>query len=69
MDEMILVVEEAAEGGFSARALGASICTEADDLASLPEAVRDAVLRHFEDEADRPAVIRLHRVQDHLIAV
>jgi hypothetical protein len=30
MSEIIFVVEEAAEGGFTAHALGASIVTEAD---------------------------------------
>ena len=32
MDEMIFMVENAPEGGYTARALGASIFTEADDL-------------------------------------
>ena len=56
MDEIIFVVEEAAEGGYSARALGASIFTDADDLEALQAEVRDAVLCHFEDAADRPRV-------------
>jgi hypothetical protein len=33
--ELIFVVEEAAEGGYTARALGAPIFTEADSLADL----------------------------------
>ena len=33
MDEVIFTVEEAPEGGFNARALGASIFTEAVTLA------------------------------------
>ena len=49
MEELIFVVEEAAEGGFTARALGASIFTEADTLAQLRSQVRDAVTCHFED--------------------
>ena len=69
MDEIIFVVEEAPEGGYSARALGAAIFTEADDLEDLQAAVRDAVRCHFEDEAVRPRVIRLHFVRDRLIAV
>ena len=69
MDEIIFVVEEAPEGGYSARALGASIFTEADDLEALQTEVRDAVLCHFDDEAARPRVIRLHLVRDRLIAV
>jgi len=69
VDEIIFVVEEAPEGGCSARALGAPIFTEADDIENLPAAVRDAVRCHFEDEAVRPRVIRLHFVRDRLIAV
>ena len=69
MDEIIFVVEEAPEGGYSARALGVPIFTEADDLEVLQMALRDAVLCHYEDEADRPRVIRLHFVRDNLIAV
>jgi hypothetical protein len=48
LDELIFVVEDAPEGGFTARALGESIFTEADDLPGLHEQVRDAVRCHFE---------------------
>jgi hypothetical protein len=66
--EVVFVVEEAPEGGYTARALGASIFTEADSPDELRERVRDAVHCHF-DEADRPSVIRLHYVREQLIAV
>jgi hypothetical protein len=69
MNEIIFVVENAPEGGYSAKALGHPIFTEADDLDALPDQVRDAVLCHFEDEAGRPRVIRLHFVREELIAV
>jgi hypothetical protein len=69
MDEIIFVVEESPEGGYTARALGTPIFTEADDLEALQIEVRDAVVCHFEDAADRPRVIRLHFVSDRLIAV
>lgn len=67
MKELIFTVEEAPEGGYTAQALGESIFTEADDLASLHESVRDAVRCHFEEQ-DRPKVIRLHFVRDEVIA-
>jgi hypothetical protein len=67
MDELIFQVEEAPEGGYMARALGASISTEADDLESLRGQVRDAVRCHFE-EGQGPRVIRLHFVRDEVIA-
>ena len=69
MDEIIFVVEEAPEGGYSARALGVSIFTEADDLETLQVELRDAVVCHYENEAERPRMIRLHFVRDSLLAV
>lgn len=56
MNEILFVVEKAPEGGFTARALGASIFTEAGSEPELREMVRDAVLCHF-DDGDRPEVI------------
>jgi len=67
MTEIVFLVEDAAEGGYTARALGESIFTEADDLDSLREMVRDAVRCHFDDEATRPKVIRLHLVRDEVL--
>ncbi len=58
MHEVIFVVEEAPEGGYTARALGVSIFTEADTLAELPAQLRDAVRCHF-SEGQAPKVIRV----------
>lgn len=60
MNELIFMVEEAPEGGYTVRALGESIFTEADDLPALHEQVRDAVRCHFE-EGRQPKVIGLRR--------
>jgi len=49
MSEIIFVVEEAPEGGLIARAVGASIFTQAVTMAELHERVRDAVRCHFEE--------------------
>lgn len=68
MDEIIFVVTEAPEGGFTAKALGEPIFTEADDELTLHENVRDAVRCHF-DAGEAPRVIRLHFVRDDVIAV
>ena len=64
--EVIFLVEEAPEGGFTARALGESIFTEAEDLADLHAKVRDAVRCHF-DEGGLPKIIRLHFVREEVI--
>ena len=68
MNEIIFLVENAVEGGLTARALGESIFTEADDLESLREQLRDAVDCHFEEE-NKPKVIRLHFVREEVFAV
>lgn len=66
MTEIVFVVEAAPEGGFTARALGVSIFTEADTEVELRAAVQDAVRCHFDDE-QMPKVIRLHFVRDELL--
>ncbi len=68
MNEVLFLVEPAAEGGYTARALGESIFTEADDLESLHEQVRDAVRCHY-DEGHVPSLIRLHFTHEEVIAV
>ena len=67
MTEIVFVVELAPEGGYTARALGESIFTEADTEAELRIAVQDAVLCHFEAGLS-PKLIRLHFVRDELLA-
>lgn len=68
MNEIIFLVEEAPEGGLTARALGPSIFTEADSIAELHDQVRDAVRCHFE-AGEAPQLIRLHFVREEVIAV
>jgi hypothetical protein len=68
MSEVIFVIEEAPDGGYLARALGASIFTEADSLVELRAAIRDAVACHYPD-GDRPKVVRLHFVRDEVMSV
>ena len=67
MDELIFLVENSPEGGYTARALGESIFTEAEDLSNLREQVRDAVRCHF-DDGQGPKIIRLHFVREEVIA-
>ena len=68
MNEIIFLVEEASEGGLTARALGHSIFTEAETLDELRRNVRSAVACHFE-EGSAPRVVRLHFVRDEVLAV
>ena len=66
MNEIIFLVEESPEGGYSARGLGHAIFTEADSWPELAEAVREAVACHF-DGQDTPRIIRLHLVREEVI--
>lgn len=61
--EIIFLVEESAEGGYEAKALGYSIYTEAENLGELKQAIKDAVPCHFEGK-DIPRVIRIHMAKD-----
>lgn len=66
MNEVIFLVDEAPEGGYTARALGESIFTEADDLGELRDLVRDAARCHFEED-QAPKLIRLHFVREEVL--
>ena len=50
MNEIIFAIEEAVDGGFTARALGESIFTERETLDTLRQQVRDAA--HLEISRD-----------------
>jgi len=66
MEEVIFLVEESPEGGYTAKGLGVSIYTEADTMEALRGAVKDAVHCHFDD--DKKRIIRLHIVREEVIA-
>jgi predicted RNase H-like HicB family nuclease len=67
VNEVIFLVEPDPEGGYTARALGYSIFTEADTLDELRVAVQDAIRCHFEED-ERPVIVRLHIVQEEVLA-
>ena len=50
MSEILFLVESSPETGYSAKAFGVYIFTEADDLAGLHANLRDAVRCHFDDD-------------------
>ena len=45
-NEIIFIIEESAETGYEARALGHSIYTEADTMEDLKSMIKDAVQCH-----------------------
>ena len=68
MKELIFLIEDALEGGFTAKGLGESIFTEGDDLDSLRRNIKEAVNCHFE-ESKRPGIIRLRFVREEVLAL
>ncbi len=65
MTEIIFHVSEAPEGGYTAKAVGQSIFTEADTMEALKDMIRDAVQCHFEDN-DLPKVVRIILTREEL---
>ena len=67
--EVIFMVRESEEGGYTARAPGHSIVTEAETWEALRENVLEAAALHFKGAPARPTLIRLHLVKDEAIEV
>jgi len=68
MNEIFFLVEEALEGGYTAKAIGESIFTDAESMDELKVNIREAVHCHFDDDK-LPKIIRLHLVKEEVIAV
>ncbi len=66
MNEIIFLIEEALEGGFTAKALGESIFTERETIELIKENIKEAVDCHFEEDK-KPKLIRLHMVKEEVI--
>ena len=66
MEEVFFLVEESIGDGYTARALGISIFTQAESLEEITEMVKDAVECHFNDNNKK--IIRLHIVREEIIA-
>ena len=66
MKEIIFLVEESVDSGYTAKAIGYSIFTEAETYEALKENIKDAVHCHFDDNEKK--LIRLHFVKDEVIA-
>jgi len=59
VDELTFIVEKDSDGGYTARALEASIFTESDDLEGLRLMILDAARCRF-DEDQFPRKISIH---------
>ncbi len=49
MNEIIFLIEEALEGGYTAKAIGESIFTEADTMDEIKVNIKEAVECHFDE--------------------
>ena len=69
MNEIIFMIEESPEGGYTAEGLGHSIYTDGETESELKENILDAVKCHFDNIASCPKVIRLHFVKEETLAL
>lgn len=65
-NELIFLVEEDPEGGYSARTLGQSIFIQGDTFEILKSNIKDALECHYDKKEDIPKIIRLHIVRDEI---
>ncbi len=68
MDELLFIVNEDPDGGYTARAVGQSIFTEGDTRDELVANIRDAVQVHFDASGQAPRLLHLHYVHDQVLA-
>ena len=68
MEELIFNIEEAIEGGYTAKAINGEIFTAGDNINELKTNIKDAVLCHF-DTGSIPKIIRMHFVRDEVFAL
>ncbi len=69
MNELTFLVDDDPDGGYTARAVGENIFTQADTITELKTMIRDAIDCHFDDRSQWPALVRLHFVRDEVFAL
>ena len=67
--EIVFIVEEDPDGGYNANTLGHNIFTQADSIPELKTMIKDALLCHFENEVERPGIVRTHFVKDEVFSI
>mgnify|MGYP001581397055 CR=1 FL=1 len=68
MTEIIFILEDDIEGGYSARALEFPIFTQGETLEEVKRNIKDALRCHFDKEDNIPKVIRLHTVKEEVFS-
>lgn len=69
MRELIFLVEEDPEGGYTAQAVGENIFTQGETISHLKTMIRDAIDCHYDNSSQWPHLIRLHVVKDEVFAL
>jgi predicted RNase H-like HicB family nuclease len=66
-NRLIFWIEEAEDGGFTAKSEG--IFTEAETISELYEAIKEAIICHFEKEEERPREVELKFIKSELLVI
>jgi len=66
--EIIFILEEDIEGGYTARALEFPIFTQGETMEDIKRNIKDALKCHFDTEDKIPKVIRLHTVKEEVFS-
>ena len=69
MKEIVFLINEAEGSGYTARALGISIFTEAETMEELKSNIQEVLECHFDNPADKPKIAHLHFVKDEVLAI
>lgn len=56
VNEIVFLIEEDPEGGYTARVLGEPIFTEGETVDEIREAIREAPRTHFDDTTQLPLI-------------
>jgi predicted RNase H-like HicB family nuclease len=68
MREIIFILEEDIEEGYTARALEVPIFTQGETLDEVKKNIKDALRCYFDEEDKIPRVIRLHTVKEEVFS-
>lgn len=70
MREIFFIIQEDEEnGGYTAKAVGQSIFTEAETIQELKINIKEALECHFDNPIDMPQLAHLHFVKDELLSL
>ncbi len=69
MRELIFLVEEDPEGGYTAQAVSENIFTQGETISELKTMIRDAIDCHYDNSSQWPRLVRLHFVKDEVFAL